>query len=200
MTETPPTTSETNPKPRRRWIAPTVSAVVALIVGVAIGNSGGGSDKAAASDQPAPTVTVTETAAAGDASPAATVTATQTVTATVTATATATVPAAPTKTAPTKAVPQTDGKSDKGWTLASLQTKADFGGNFGGPARITNTNGSAKTAIFTVTLLKGSTVIASLQGSADGVSPGQTVTVNLISSDKYAAGNFQTEFQVDMSY
>jgi phosphohistidine swiveling domain-containing protein len=193
MSETTPTTPDPTPKKRRRWVAPTVSAVVALIVGVAIGNSGSSSDKAAASDKPAPTVTVTETAGPEDASPAATVTATHTVTATVTATA-------PTAAKPTQAAPPANGRSDKGWTLVSLQTKADFTGNFSGTARIANANASTKTAIFTVTLLKGDTVIASLQGSANSVSAGQTVTVDLISEDKFAAGNYQTEFQVDMSY
>jgi len=106
---------------------------------------------------------------------------------------------APTKgKAPTKA--GTSKPNDKGWVLQSYATKDDGLGSFGGTARITNSNGKAMSATFTLTLAKSGTQVASLMGSADGVAAGKTVTVQLISQDKYKAGKYASDFQVDVSY
>lgn len=90
--------------------------------------------------------------------------------------------------------------NDKGWVVQSLMTADDGVGDFGGTARITNTNDSAKTAVFTFTLARAGQQIASLQGSAQQVSAGKTVTVQLISQEKYSAGKYTWDFQTDTSY
>jgi len=97
--------------------------------------------------------------------------------------------------------PVVNGKpNDKGWVLQSYETKDDGLGNFGGTARITNSNDSAKTATFTLTLARNGVQVASLQGSAESVAPGKTVTVALISQDKYSAAKATSDFQTDISY
>lgn len=118
-------------------------------------------------------------------------------------------PAAPTADAPTPeattaapASPPADaGKpNDKGWVLQSFQTADDGVGDFGGTARITNTNDAEKTATFTITLARSGAQVGSLQGSAQQVAAGKTVTVQLISQDKYSAGMVTSDFQTDISY
>jgi hypothetical protein len=88
--------------------------------------------------------------------------------------------------------------SDGGWTLESQQLKDDGLGDFGGTARITNTEDSPQTGVFTLTVFKGDEQVASLQGSADEVEPGKTVTVRLISQDKFKKGPYRVEFQNDI--
>jgi hypothetical protein len=101
----------------------------------------------------------------------------------------------------TPAAPVAPGKlTDDDWVLQSYQFKNDGLGDFGGTARITNNSGEARSASFTLTLFKSGEQVASLQGSADEVDPGKTVTVQLISQDKYQRGTFQVDFQVDFSY
>lgn len=90
--------------------------------------------------------------------------------------------------------------NDKGWVLQSYETKDDGLGDFGGTARITNSNNSAKTGTFTLTLARNGAQVASLQGSAQSVAPGKTVTVELISQDKYSAAKATADFQTDISY
>jgi len=90
--------------------------------------------------------------------------------------------------------------NDKGWVLQSYETKDDGLGDFGGTARITNSNDSAKTGTFTLTLARNGAQVASLQGSAQSVAPGKTVTVELISQDKYSAAKATADFQTDISY
>ncbi len=107
----------------------------------------------------------------------------------------------PTAQAPAAAPPADAGKpNDKGWVLQSFQPANDGLGDFGGTARITNTNDSDKTGTFTITLARNGSQIGSLQGSASQVSPGKTVTVQLISQDKYSAGPVTSDFQTDISY
>jgi hypothetical protein len=108
---------------------------------------------------------------------------------------------APKATKPAPAAPAAPSKlTDEDWVLQSYQFKDDGLGDFGGTARITNDSDEARTASFTLTLFKNGEQVASLQGSADEVDPGKTVTVQLISQDKYQRGTFQVDFQVDFSY
>jgi len=107
----------------------------------------------------------------------------------------------PTAQAPVAAPPADAGKpNDKGWVLQSFQPANDGLGDFGGTARITNTNDSEKTATFTITLARSGTQVGSLQGSAQQVAAGKTVTVQLISQDKYSADPVTSDFQTDISY
>ncbi|MGA5193611.1 hypothetical protein [Streptomyces exfoliatus] len=70
-------------------------------------------------------------------------------------------------------------------------------GDFGGRARVTytgdNPDGGGNT--FTVTVFKGGKDVASLLGSASEVPPGRTVTVDLISTDKFVRGPYTYDFQ-----
>jgi len=94
--------------------------------------------------------------------------------------------------------------SDKGWVLKSIRFPAhgigDANDDFAGTARITNTNKSAASAIFTITVLTGGRTVASLDGYANNVSAGKTVTVPMISHDDYQPGPYTVVFQTDASY
>lgn len=95
----------------------------------------------------------------------------------------------------------TNGKPlDKGWVLESAKITADGLGSFGGTVRVTNTNDKPSTAAMTVTLMQGGGQVASLQGAADQVQPGKTVTVQMVSTDPFVKGPWVQEFQVDASY
>ena len=60
-----PQTSEDD-KPRRRWLAPTITGVLSLVVGVAIGSAASGDGtEPTAEDAPQPQPTVTETVTVG---------------------------------------------------------------------------------------------------------------------------------------
>jgi hypothetical protein len=101
----------------------------------------------------------------------------------------------------TKAVPAAPSKpNDKGWVVQSLSTRDDGLGDFGGIARVTNTNSEASTGVFTFTLSRGGQIIGTLQGSTDTARTGQTITVMLISQDKYSRGAYTYDFQTDTSY
>lgn len=94
--------------------------------------------------------------------------------------------------------------ADKGWVLESIRFPAhgigDGNDDFAGTARITNTNKTAASAIFTITVLMSGLTVASLPGFATDVSAGKTVTVSLISQDDYQPGPFTVVFQTDASY
>jgi hypothetical protein len=170
----PPPTAVPAQKKRKPWLIPLITGVVALFVGVGIGSASSGSETKTSS-QPATTVTVPGPAT------------------TVTTTAAAPKAAAPTKAAAASAFPMQDGD----WRLDSVTVKNDGLGDFGGRARITYTgddpNGGDN--IFTITVFKAGKDIASLQGSANTVLPGKTVTVDLISQDHYVKGPYTYDFQ-----
>jgi len=93
-------------------------------------------------------------------------------------------------------------KQNGDWRLDQLQLKDDGLGDFGAVGRITYT-GEDKDGgdnIFTVTVFSkdGNTILATLTGSANSVKPGQTVTTQFISSDKYKSGKFPSTFQNDL--
>jgi hypothetical protein len=92
--------------------------------------------------------------------------------------------------------------SDKGWTVVkgSVLIGEDGLGDFDGTARITNQNGSEQSGSFTFTVFHGSQQVATLSGSASEVQPGQTMTVNLWTSDDYVAGQSRVVFQTDYSF
>jgi hypothetical protein len=115
-------------------------------------------------------------------------------------------PLTATTTAPPKAAARPTMKAipnkpnDKGWIVQAILTRDDGLGNFGGTARITNANDGSRTATFTFTLVRAGKQIATLQGSAQDVAAGKTVTVDLISQDKFSHGAYIWDFQTDVSY
>ena len=187
---------------RSVWIA--LGAVALLVGGCAIGAAAasGGSDDDTA---PSATATVTVTKDAKAAKPASPATATVTVTAEAAAAAadggdqaepdTADdAPAADEGTKPSSKLPKQNGD----WRLDSVQFKDDGLGDFAGIARVTYSSGGDN--LFTVTVFgqDAQTILATLTGSASGVKPGQTVTVEFFSFDDYKAGKLPFTFQNDL--
>jgi hypothetical protein len=88
-------------------------------------------------------------------------------------------------------LPLTDG----GWRLDKIQVKGSFGGTIA-TGRVTYL-GAHKNAfnIFTVTLFKHGKVVGSLDGYADGVQPGDAVTVDFYGVDRYVGGPFKFDFR-----
>ncbi|MEP7018938.1 MAG: hypothetical protein ABI899_13070 [Actinomycetota bacterium] len=93
-------------------------------------------------------------------------------------------------------------RMDKGWLLDSSGFPGPGIGDrdFGGTARITNSNKTTASASFTITLLVNGTTVASLAGFAHNVPAGRTVTVKLTSQDEYQHGPYTLDFQTDASY
>jgi hypothetical protein len=94
---------------------------------------------------------------------------------------------------------RTDGLlSDKGWALIDQKiSKASYDTTYTGSMRVKNENADASTQTFTLTILKNGKSVGALQGSANEVAAGKTVTVQLISTDKYVKGPYTVEFQAD---
>jgi hypothetical protein len=86
------------------------------------------------------------------------------------------------------------------WRLDSIRVSNDGLGDFGGSARVTytgtDTGGGAN--LFTVTVFVHGKDVAALQGSANTVQPGDAVTVQLISTDKFVKGPYKYDFQNDL--
>jgi hypothetical protein len=80
------------------------------------------------------------------------------------------------------APPADDPLSDGGWTAADIQVeRSQFGDSI--TARVTNTEDSAQTGIFTLTVFgPDGTRIGEAMGSANEVEAGQTSTVTFLSS------------------
>lgn len=105
-----------------------------------------------------------------------------------------------TQLAPPPPAPAPAQSRDKGFAISDLHVRSDgFGDSpdWEGVARITNENTTTKTALFTVTVFRNGSVIATLQGSVSDLAAGATNTVQLISTDDWSAGEFTTTFQVD---
>jgi len=108
-----------------------------------------------------------------------------------------TIPAAPT--APAVAEPALEGLADGSFT-STAPMLTDSLGSFSGTARVTNTSDTEKTATFTYTLFAGDTQVGTAVGAANMVGAGETATVQLVSTDTFAAGVDKVEFQVDAEF
>ena len=93
-------------------------------------------------------------------------------------------------------------RADKGWFLerASFPDHSVGDGDFVGTVFLTNANQSTVSASFTLTVLANGQTVASLQGSANNVPAGKTVTVQLTSQDEYQPGPYALDFRTDASY
>lgn len=172
------------PPKKKKW--PWVVGGIVLL-GIVIGSTGNSGDS---STNTASTATSTAAQAPVAAAPAVT--------------AVEQVPAAGAEApAPPAAAPTTGAAvgTDEGWRLDSISySQSSYGSDFEGTARITNTNSAELTAIFKVTLLNGANVVATLDGSTANVGPGETVSVDLFSSDTYQDGDFIADLQVGASF
>jgi len=91
--------------------------------------------------------------------------------------------------------------ADDGWEVDTFNVADNGIGSFGASARIVNnTGGDVGAATFTMTVLEGGDIIATLIGSAMGVAAGDTATVDFVSDDPIRTGQFVYDFQVDASF
>ncbi len=89
---------------------------------------------------------------------------------------------------------------DKGFAIADLQLSGDALGDWEGVARITNETTAARSGNFTVTVFRDGSVVATLQGSVSGLAAGNTNTVQLVSTDDFSPGPYNTTFQTDVAF
>jgi hypothetical protein len=106
----------------------------------------------------------------------------------------------PVATSAATADPYNGRPGDKHFAVYYLQLKDDGLGDIGGIARIKNIGSSSLTGSFTFTLFQSGRIVGTAQGSAQEVSPGQTVTVQLVSQDKMFYGRYRYQFQVDTEF
>lgn len=92
------------------------------------------------------------------------------------------------------------GLIDDGWLVESFEYSGGASGLFEATARITNTEDTERSAIYTFTLFDGESIVATFLGSSNEVPPGDTVTATLISGDTFVEGEFSVDFQVDFSF
>lgn len=178
---------------RKGWALPVV-ALLAFLVGTCTGAVGGGdAEQTAQRDaEPAPTVTVTETAEAEEAEPAPTVT--------VTETAEAPAPAEPPPAEPPAAEPADGDYSAGPYRITDVQISEDFAGDFAARARVTNTGTAKQGVILRMTVFKGQSVIATLDGAISGIGANETKTVDFSSQDSYTADWDRLEFQIETEF
>jgi hypothetical protein len=88
---------------------------------------------------------------------------------------------------------------DGDWSLDSIQVQREYGGDMAATARVSyhGTDRNA-TNLFTITVFKHGHVVASLTGSADGVKPGDAVTVDAFGTDAYVKGPYAFDFQNEL--
>jgi hypothetical protein len=178
---TPPVKGK-KPIYKRVWFIILAVLVVLIIIGSVAGGGGGNKNAGTAVDQPAVDSGASSSSSSSSSS--------------------STSAPAPKATAPAvKPKPAAPAKpSDKDWVVQSTKLKNDGLGDWGGTARITNNSGDSRTMVCTITLFRAGKQIASLEGSAQDVAAHKTVTVDLISEDKYHAGKYSVDFQVDTTY
>ena len=88
---------------------------------------------------------------------------------------------------------------DKGFAISDVQVRSDqtSSSDWEGVARITNENSTSRSAIFTLTVFRDNSVIATLRGSVSDLEPGVTNTVQFQSSEAYSEGEITPTFQTD---
>jgi hypothetical protein len=90
----------------------------------------------------------------------------------------------------------------KSFRLESVSFNSDLG-SAGAEARVTNISRNTRSAIMSITIFKrdGKTIDFTMTGSADSVSPGETVSATFFSiSGDFPAGQFKYAFQVSMEF
>jgi hypothetical protein len=158
---------------KKRWIA-LIAVVLIIIIAVAAG--GGGSSDDSSGDDKGKDATNSQS---GDGK-------------------------APTS-APEKAAPDNSSKGKGAITWGNWEvvgrlqvTKEEFSGDYAVVTRVKNTGDDADTGLFTVTILKGTEILGTADCSTAETDPGNTVTANCISTDKFN-GDY-TEVTIDDSF
>lgn len=102
--------------------------------------------------------------------------------------------------APPPPAPAPAQSRDKGFAISDLQVRSDGqteSPDWEGVARITNETTATKSGVFTVTVFRNGSIIATLRGSVSDLAAGATNTVNFVSTDDFTPGDFTTDFQTD---
>ena len=90
----------------------------------------------------------------------------------------------------------------KSFLLESVSFNSDLG-SAGAEARVTNTSRSTRSALMNITVFKsdGKTIDFTMTGTANSVSPGETISVTFFSiSGEFPAGQFKYAFQVTTEF
>ena len=106
------------------------------------------------------------------------------------------------KTSATPTPPASNSLQSKSFRLESVSFNNDLGGG-GAEARVKNTSKYKKTAVMTITIFKsdGKTIALTLNGSANEVAPGETVTVSFFSiGGDLPSEQFKYAFQVTAEF
>lgn len=166
----------------RSFTLPLWALLVGGFVLIGIGAAGGGDDPEPAAQEAAETVTVTETVAA---EPGEQVTVTETV-----------------EPSPEQAEPPADeGAYTAGqYEFADVQLAKDFVDDFEARARITNTGSAVSAVIIRMTVFKGGSVVATLDGTVQDFGSGETRTIEFTSTDDWDPDWDEIEFQVDTQF
>jgi hypothetical protein len=91
--------------------------------------------------------------------------------------------------------------SNKSFGLEGISFSDEYG-IAQGSARVKNISSRTKTGVMTITIFKsdGKSVHSTMIGSAQGVLPGEVVTVQFVGTGSLPDGTFKYSFQVDMEY
>ncbi len=90
----------------------------------------------------------------------------------------------------------TDSYEADGYTFSDVQVTKDSVNEFEVQARVTNNSGTGGMRFIDASVFSGGSVVATASGM-ERIDPGETVTVELISTDKYDEGWDEVEFSVD---
>lgn len=85
------------------------------------------------------------------------------------------------------------------YEIGDVQVSEDALGDFAMRARVTNTGDDIQGLILSASAFSGGSVVATFQGSAQNFGAGQTITMELISTDEFTSWD-EIEFQIDTEY
>jgi len=106
------------------------------------------------------------------------------------------------KTSTAPSTPTSNSLQSKSFRLESVSFNNDLGGG-GAEARVKNTSNRKKTAVMTITIFKsdGKTIALTLNGTANEVAPGETITVSFFTiGGDLPSGQFKYAFQVTAEF
>jgi hypothetical protein len=92
------------------------------------------------------------------------------------------------------AVPES---SDNGLVWSAVEFGCDFIDDVEARGRVTNNGSAVSAASFTITVLQGGRIVATLSGLVNDLASGQTKTVEFLSVDDCLDGDFEYEIQTD---
>ena len=92
-----------------------------------------------------------------------------------------------------------DAAGDLVWSM--IDFGCDFIGDVEARGRVENTSSTTiNSGAFTITVIQGGRIVATLTGFVDSLAPGQTKTVEFISTDDCLEGDFEYDVQTDFAF